>query len=150
MTNLFQAATADKVKSRIAQLRPDSARLWGKMTPAQMLAHCAASMEDAVGMTSPPRIFIGRLVGPLAKRSLIYTDEPMRKNSPTAKGLRVTDERDFDTERQRLLGVVDCFATGGPEKCTKHPHSFFGSLTPPEWSSLMYKHLDHHLRQFGV
>jgi len=38
----------------------------------------------------------------------------------------------------------------GPAGCTKHPHSFFGKLTPEEWAILSYKHLDHHLRQFGV
>ncbi len=46
--------------------------------------------------------------------------------------------------------LIDRFATAGREGCTSHPHSFFGRLTPDEWAILMYKHLDHHLRQFGV
>jgi len=50
----------------------------------------------------------------------------------------------------RLAGLIDRFAAGGPAGCTQHPHSFFGPLTPDEWAILMYKHLDHHLRQFGV
>jgi Protein of unknown function (DUF1569) len=44
----------------------------------------------------------------------------------------------------------DRFAKGGAEGCTKHPHNFFGKLTPLEWATGMYKHLDHHLRQFGA
>jgi transposase InsO family protein len=46
--------------------------------------------------------------------------------------------------------VIDRFVAAGPKSCTTHPHSFFGPLTPEEWAILMYKHLDHHLRQFGV
>ena len=61
-----------------------------------------------------------------------------------------TDERDFMLERQRLRESIDRFASGGSGICTKHPHFFFGPLTPVEWAVLMYQHLDHHLRQFGV
>jgi hypothetical protein len=60
------------------------------------------------------------------------------------------DERDLGKERERLLGLIDKFAAGGAAGCTKNPHSFFGKMTPEEWAILMYKHLDHHLRQFGV
>jgi len=49
-----------------------------------------------------------------------------------------------------LCALIDRFAVGGPQCCTKHPHTFFGQMTPEEWATLMYKHLDHHLRQFGV
>jgi hypothetical protein len=77
-------------------------------------------------------------------------DEPMRRNSPTAKEFLVKDDRDLRAEQERLCGLIDKFAAAGPEGCTRHPHGFFGRLTPMEWSALMYKHLDHHLRQFGV
>jgi transposase InsO family protein len=53
-------------------------------------------------------------------------------------------------ERDRLSGLIDKFAAGGAAGCTRNPHSFFGKMTPEEWAILMYKHLDHHLRQFGV
>jgi hypothetical protein len=150
MKSLFEAARADEIKKRMAQLRPDSERLWGEMNPGQALAHCSAAIGMAVGETRPPRILIGRLLGPLAKKSLIVNGEPMRRNSMTERSLLVTDERDFEVERQRLRESIDRFAAGGPEKCTKHPHFFFGPLTPVEWAGLMYQHLDHHLRQFGV
>jgi hypothetical protein len=88
--------------------------------------------------------------GPLAKKSVIVNGTPMRRNSMTDKSVLVTDERDFVVERQRLRESVDRFAAGGPGICTKHPHFFFGPLTPVEWAVLMYQHLDHHLRQFGV
>jgi hypothetical protein len=147
---LFEAATVEEVKERLAQLRPESERQWGKMNPAQMLAHCSATIGMAMGKVSPPRILIGRLLGRLAKKSVIANRTPMRRNSMTEKSCLVTDERDFVVERQRLRESIDHFATGGPEACTKHPHFFFGPLTPVEWAVLMYQHLDHHLRQFGV
>ncbi len=150
MKNLFEAARVEEVKGRIAELGPYSARLWGKMNPAQMLAHCSLAIGMAMGETLPPRILIGRLLGPLAKKSLIVNGRPMRRNSKTEKSVLVTDERDFAMERQRLRESIDRFAAGGAAICTKHPHFFFGPLTPVEWAALMYQHLDHHLRQFGV
>jgi hypothetical protein len=150
MKNLFEPATVEQMKERIAQLRPDSKRLWGKMNPAQAAAHCSAGLEWAVGDTFPPRMFLGRIVGQFVKPMLLRDEEPMRRNSPTVKSLVVENERDLRTERERLCGLIDRFATAGPEGCTTHPHSFFGRLTPAEWATLMYKHLDHHLRQFGV
>ena len=150
MKNLFEAATVEEVKERVARLRPDSDRLWGKMNPAQALAHCSAAMEMAVGEKLPRRILIGRLLGRLAKKSMILNEKPMPRNAGTDKSLVVTDERDFVAERQRLSEFIDRFAAGGPGVCTKHPHFFFGPLTPLEWAALMYQHLDHHLRQFRV
>jgi uncharacterized small protein (DUF1192 family) len=150
MKDLFAAATVAEAKERMALLQPESERLWGKMTPAQMLAHCAATMEMAVGRTLPPRRFVGRLFGPIAKKAIITDGKPFRRNSPSDKSLIIHDERDFEVERQRLCALLDQFQAGGPEGCTRHPHSFFGRLIPMEWATFMYIHLDHHLQQFGV
>lgn len=150
MKNLFEAAAAEEIKARPMQLRPDSQRQWGKMNTAQALAHCCSAIGTAEGEIRPPRILIGRLLGPLAKRSMIVNGKPMRRNAMTEKSCVVADERDFVAERQRLRESIDRFAAGGPGICTKHPHFFFGPLTPLEWSVLMYQHLEHHLRQFGA
>src|SRR5208282_443691 len=120
MKNLFEAARAKEVKERMALLRPDSERLWGTMNAPQAVAHCSAGLELALGNKTPPRVLV------------------------------VRDERYLRTERERLSALIDRFAATGPAGCTKHPHSFFGRLTPDQWAILMYKHLDHHLRQFGV
>jgi len=148
MKNLFEAATVEEVKGRLAHLKPDSERVWGKMNPAQVLAHCSAAMEMAMGVKKPPRIFIGRLLGRFAKKSMIAKEKPMPRNVGTDKSLVVSNERDFGVERQRLTEFIDRFTAGGPGACTRHPHFFFGPLTPVEWAALMYQHLDHHLRQF--
>ena len=150
MKNLFEPASVNEITGRMERLRPDSERQWGQMNVAQMLAHCSASIGMAEGEVTPPRILLGRLLGPLAKKSLIVKGEPMRRNSMTEKSVLVTDKRDFMVERLRLHESIDRFASGGPGICTKHPHFFFGPLTPAEWAVLMYQHLDHHLRQFDV
>jgi hypothetical protein len=95
-------------------------------------------------------MLVGRIIGRMVKPKVLGNDEPMRRNSPTVKDLVVQDERDLGAERARLCGLIDRFAAAGPKGCTTHPHSFFGRLTPEEWATLMYKHVDHHLRQFGV
>lgn len=150
MKSLFEAATANEVKTRIGRLEPNSVRQWGKMSAAQAMAHCATTMEWAVGEKNEPRMFLGRLFGSLVKSKVLKDEAPMRRNAPTAKTLVVADERDLAKESQRLCALIDRFCAGGQQGCTKHPHTFFGSLTPDEWARLMYKHLDHHLRQFGA
>ncbi len=149
MKNLFDPSAVASVKERVNSLRPDSERQWGKMTVSQALAHCAATMEVACGDKTPPRILLGRVIGRLAKPTFL-NDTPMRRNSPTDKSFVIKNQPDFVAERERLLGLIDRFAAGGPAGCTKQPHSFFGPMTPVEWATGMYKHLDHHLQQFGV
>jgi hypothetical protein len=120
------------------------------MSVAQVAAHCSAGLEMATGDLRPPRSAVGRLLGWAIKPRVVGNDEPLRRNTPTAKELVVEGQPDLDAERTRLLGLLDRFAAAGPRGCTTHPHTFFGPLAPQEWAVLMYKHLDHHLRQFGV
>lgn len=149
MKNLFEPDAAEEVISRIDKLQANSPRQWGKMDVAQMMAHCSAALDMASGQINPPRLLIGRLIGGMVKP--IYTNEkPFSKNNPTDKKLVVTDQRDFFREQQHLKVKVRQFHQGGEGQCTRHPHPFFGALTPQEWSRGMYKHLDHHLRQFGA
>jgi len=150
MQNLFDVALANQVKQRVDSLRIDSQRRWGKMSVAQTVAHCASGLEMALGEIKPPRALMGRLVGAAIKPRVVGNDEPLRRNSPTADELVINGERMLDEERVRLRSLIDRFVSGGPSVCTTHPHPFFGRLTPGEWAVLMYKHLDHHLRQFGV
>ncbi len=150
MKNLFEAPRAEELKARVAQVKPDSARVWGTMHPAQMLAHCSQAMEMAVGDLNPKPMLIGRIIGPMIRHMALRNDDPIRRNSPTAKELLVAGDRDLETERARLTGLIDRFVSAGRAGCTTHPHTFFGRMTPEQWATLMYKHTDHHLRQFGV
>jgi hypothetical protein len=148
MKNLFERETVDEVILRIDTLTPATQRQWGKMDVSQMMAHCSAALDMASGRLILPRLLIGRLIGPFVKP--IYTNEkPFSQSSPTDKKLVVSDRRDFLPEQEQLKRRVRLFYEGGEAQCTRHPHPFFGDLSPKDWSRGMYKHLDHHLRQFG-
>ena len=149
MKNLFQPDAVDEVISRIDQLQPAAQRVWGKMDAAQMMAHCSAALDMASGRLNPPRAFIGRVLGPLA-RPIYSNDKPFSKNNPTDKTLVVADPRDFTREQEQLKLKLRQFHQGGEAQCTKNPHPFFGRITSAELATGMYKHLDHHLRQFGA
>ena len=149
MTHFFQPTVTEEILARIEKLTPDTKPLWGKMTVAQMLAHNYYSFEAATGKVVVPRSLLGRIIGQFVRDSFL-SNMPLSKNSPTMPRLIVKDERDFDVEKQKLISIVKEFSSGGPEKVTQAPHSFFGHFTPEEWSRQMYKHLDHHLQQFGV
>ena len=149
MKNLFEKETIDEVIGRIDGLQPAAQRQWGKMDVAQMMAHCSATLDMASGKLNLPRVWFGRILGPLVKP--IFTNEkPFSKNSPTDKKLVISDQRDFQREQEKLKNCLREFYQGGEAKCTRRPHPFFGALTPQQWSRGMYKHLDHHLRQFGA
>ena len=149
MQTIFEPNASRVIKDRLSRLRPDSQRQWGKMNPAQAVAHCCKGMEQALGDVLPPRLLIGRLIGGYVKSKALADDVPMRRNSPTVPGFVVLDERDLVAERHRLDALIDRVVAVGPQGCTDHPHSFFGPMTGEQWGILMYKHLDHHLRQFG-
>jgi hypothetical protein len=149
LPSFFDAKERDALLARIRSLRPDSPRRWGKMDAAQMLAHVRATLRVALGEVRLRRIFLGYLFGGLAKRSL-RTDEPFRKDLPTHSTFVVKDPRDFAAERDAVVALVERLSRGGPAALTKDPHAFYGPLTTAEWDALMWKHLDHHLRQFGA
>ncbi|MBI5474205.1 MAG: DUF1569 domain-containing protein [Ignavibacteriae bacterium] len=149
MKNLFDQSDVSEVFERIEKLTPSSQRHWGKMNVAQMLAHCNVSLETAMGVNSIKRLFIGRIIGSLMK-PMVLGEKPFAKNSPTDKSYIFTDSRNFGEEKSKTIGSIKKFFEGGPSKCTKYPHPFFGKFSPEEWAVFQWKHLDHHLRQFGV
>jgi hypothetical protein len=153
MKNLFDTTLAEDTKQRILRLAPDSERLWGNMPLAQTFAHCTSGILMAMGVIRPKRAsFPANVLGPMIKPLVLRDDKPMRRNSPSSPELFPAEPQlcDFEGERARLITTIDRFASEGAACCSRHPHPFFGPLKPHEWAILMYKHVDHHLRQFGA
>jgi len=148
MKTLFQPADRQEIESRLAALQPEGTRQWGTMDPAQMLCHCSLALETATGDRPMKQKFLGKLLMPFL-RSSIMGEKPFSKNSPTDPTFVVSGGRDFAAERTRLTGLIDRFVARGEDAAGKETHAFFGKMTGKEWGELMYKHLDHHLRQFG-
>jgi len=150
MLSLHDPKRVEEIHERIGRLHAGAGRQWGTMSVSQGLAHCAHALRLALGETHLPRLFIGRLMGGLIKNMAIHNDRPLRRNTPTDPNFLVKEDPDFESQRTTVLALVDRFHAAGTAGCTTHPHSFFGKLTPEEWGILQYKHLDHHLRQFGA
>lgn len=144
--NLFETATKQEIIERINRLSPQTPALWGKMNAAQMLAHCQMPLGVATGKHVLKGNFFIKLLAPLFKKQL-YNDKPFSHDLPTDKTFKITVPKDFETEKQNLVHMINAFSE---TTLSGQPHPFFGKLTNEEWSKGTWKHLDHHLQQFGV
>ena len=149
MKNLFDKDTYTEITNRINALTPDNQRQWGKMNAAQMLAHCKEAFKVPLSDKKMPRIFLGVLIGWMIKPKL-YNESPWKQNLPTAPNFIIKDERDFEKEKMELSAMISQFYNAGPENVGKFPHPMFGSFTSEQWGKSIYKHIDHHLKQFNV
>ena len=150
MNNIFQAEIANEVINRIKHLKPGSQPLWGKMDVAQMLAHCNVTYEMIYdGNHKKPNPFM-RFILKLFVKDTVVGPKPYKKNSQTAPAFLIKDERDFDKEKNRLIAYIKKTQELGAEYFDNKESLSFGKLSEHEWNVMFYKHLDHHLGQFGV
>jgi hypothetical protein len=149
MGNLFDPSVRQSILERLGRLSPDSKRQWGKMSAAQMLAHCSRAMEVGTGDLPLKQAFIGKIFAPFVRSSFLG-EKPFGKNSPTDPHFVIKDEPDFAREKAQLDALIGRFCQRGPAEAGKHEHSFLGRISGEDWGVVMYKHLDHHLRQFGA
>jgi len=115
------------------------------MDIGQMLAHCKLPMLASMGKHQIKAGFVKRLIFPLFK-SLLYNDKPYKKGTPTDPSYVQSEQKEFEKEKNELLAIVDAFTE---DSITKLPHPVFGKLTIEQWGKANWKHLDHHLTQFG-
>lgn len=146
--NLFEPAAAQEIASRLQNITASTPANWGKMNPAQMLAHCQTGFQFYFGEIKMKRSLLGYLFGKMALKKLL-SDKPWSRNLPTAPEFKVSNEREFIKEREKLLAYVARFAKDG-FTVTVTTHPFFGKMTSQQYATLMYRHLDHHLKQFGA
>lgn len=149
MKTIFDLASTEEILTRIDQLQPNTVPSWGKMNVTQMLAHCSAFQDIATGDKRSPRSWLGIVVGRLAK-PVFYNDKPLPRDMSTIPILIIPDPQAFDTEKEILKQKLQTLQQIGPDPQRLHPHPFFGKLSAEEWGKGIYKHLDHHLQQFGV
>lgn len=147
LKDLFDPGVKKDMIDRINRLTAQSQPGWGKMNVAQMLAHLQMPTGSALGLYVLPRTLLGRIVGPLVKGGM-YNEKPFRHNSPTDPSFIMTGhEKDFEREKQGMIAMINDFKE---DNIKNEIHPFFGKLTKQQWSKAMYKHIDHHLQQFGV
>jgi hypothetical protein len=150
LPNIFSTNVAEKIIARIEALSTSTQPKWGKMNVAQMLAHCNVTYEMCYENKYPkPGAFKRFILTALIKKT-VTNEKPYSHNSRTAPEFLIVSEKDFAEEKSRLIGYIQkTVELGGAAFNMKESHSF-GKLTTEEWNNMFYKHLDHHLTQFGV
>jgi hypothetical protein len=147
MKSLFDLEAYQEIQRRVGELKSEDKGQWGKMDVGQMVWHCQVPLKLAI-KNKPNKKKGNILVRWFFKKSL-YNDTPWRKNLPTSPFAKASEPKDFTVERYKLLDLIsECYEL--KDRDTWNPHPLFGKLTHEQWGKLQYKHLDHHLRQFGV
>jgi hypothetical protein len=149
--NIFAKEVADEIITRINKLTPDSQRQWGKMDVARMLAHCSVTYEmvyEPEKHPKPNRVMREALK--LIAKPVCVSEKRYKKNLPTETSFVIKSERHFETERGRLIAYIEKTQALGEDEFDGKEYPSFGTLSKTEWNNMFYKHLDHHLNQFGV
>lgn len=148
--NIFQKEVTDEVVSRINKLNPETQPQWGKMNVSQMLAHCNVTYELVYEDKHPKAKGIYKFLIKLLAKPTVVGEKPYKKNIRTAPMFLISDERDFNTEKERLIEFILKTQRLGEQSFEGRESHSFGRLTSREWNNMFYKHIDHHLTQFGV
>ena len=151
MKNTLTPEGKKAIHDRLEKLTPDTPAKWGSMKVNQMLAHMNDAHKIALGMKpaiDKSNFYTNKIMFPVA----VYILPFWPKGEKTAPELDQVQEgtkaKDFYTELEFLYKMMDILEEREASKF--HPHPMFGKLTKEQWSDLLYKHFDHHLRQFGV
>ena len=146
MKSIWQQDVRRELADRIGALPSDRQPQWGRFTAPQMICHLAESLKMAMGdlKVAPKRLPIRYT--PL-KQLIIYL-APFPKGAPTAPELLAREPRDLATDVADLQGLLARAASARTtDSWPEHPA--FGKLSTRAWGVLIYRHVDHHLRQFG-
>ena len=149
-TNIFELNTTNDVINRINNLAPSTQNLWGKMNVSQMMAHCNVIYEMVYTNKHQKPNALLRFILKMFVKSTVVGNKPYKKNSKTAPQFIITGERDFEAEKNRLVDYLKKTQELGESHFDNKKSHSFGELSMQEWSTMFYKHLDHHLHQFNV
>ena len=147
---MFEKEKVDHIIERINLLTTNSQPIWGKMSVSQMLSHCCVSYELVYENNHPKPKGIKKWLLTKFVKPLVVGEKPYKKNSRTAPEFIIVDEKDFDTEKKRLIEYITKTQTLGESYFDHLESHAFGKLTIREWNTLFSIHIEHHLKQFGV
>ena len=150
LPNIFTRSVTDEVIGRINNLTPATQPKWGKMSVSQMLAHCCVTYEMVYENIHPKPSAMVRFLLKAFVKDAVVSEKPYKHNSRTAPAFLVTDEKVFETEKKRLIDYLNKTEQLGIGHFDGKESLSFGKLNKQEWNNMLYKHLDHHLTQFGV
>ncbi|MEO6670183.1 MAG: DUF1569 domain-containing protein [Ferruginibacter sp.] len=146
MKTIFDQTTRNELINRINVLTENSPAQWGKMNASQMIKHCTLWDEMALGKKKYKQSFLGKLFGNLGLKNMLK-DEPMKKNLPTVPSFKIKEDIDFALEKRKWLSLIDEYKHFSNDDFI---HPFFGAMPKENTGYVVYKHVDHHLKQFNV
>ena len=114
-----------------------------------MLAHCAEVQEVSNGKELKNTPLVAKMLKGMI-RKMVVGEKPFPRNTKTHPQYKQTSDRDFGTEKSGLCNALDDFINADKNSSGQSKHPLFGEMTTEEKGWSMYKHLDHHLKQFGV
>jgi Protein of unknown function (DUF1569) len=150
LPNIFTKEVSANIIQRINSLTPSTQGLWGKMNVAQMLAHCSVTYEMVYEDKHPKSNLFMKLLLKAMVKNTVVSEIPYKKDSRTAPAFIITDTKVFETEKTRLISFIEKTQQLGENSFDNKESHSFGKLTKIEWNNMFYKHLNHHLSQFGV
>lgn len=150
LPNIFSKPVIEQIIERINRLTPTTQGKWGKMSVDQMLAHCNVSYELIYDDIHPKPNFLMKFILKTFVKRVVTNEVSYKQNSSTAPEFIMKGDKDFEAERKRLIGYITKTQQLGESHFDgKESHSF-GAMNKTEWNNMFYKHLNHHLTQFGV
>jgi len=148
MKTIFDEVTKTELIHRINSLKENAPAQWGKMNVYQMVKHCRLWEEMMQSKSNLKRAFIGRLFGRLALKTVLGNANPLRRSTPTIPSLIIEESTgDFEAEKKQWISTIEKYS--GFDN-NNFQHVFFGKLTKEQIGQMVYKHIDHHLRQFNA
>ncbi|MBP6659238.1 MAG: DUF1569 domain-containing protein [Chitinophagales bacterium] len=150
LPNIYNQTVAQDLINRINNLTPETPANWGKMNVSQMLSHSNITYEYVFDERNDHPNFLMKFILKMFIKSKVVSETPYPQNGPTAPAFIIKDSKDFSTEKTRLINYINDVVKKGASFFEGKESSSFGVLTSIEWNNMMYKHLDHHLKQFGV
>ncbi|MES2060336.1 MAG: DUF1569 domain-containing protein [Bacteroidota bacterium] len=147
MQTIFDKPTRDHLINRINMLNGNNSAEWGKMNAYQMVKHCAAYEDMMLGKKPFKRVFLGYIFGKMALRSLIKDESPLKRNMPTVPGFIIKESTgDLAAAKKNWVDLIEQYPLTSNYEIT---HPFFGKIIKEQIGYLVYKHTDHHLKQFN-
>lgn len=147
MKSVFDKNAREELIGRIQTLDERKRAYWGKMNVYQMLRHCILCEELYLGRRKHKRAFMGRLFGKIALKNILNESKAFPQSAPTADAFKVKQTQgDVETEKMKWIALLEEYKSY-PDR---YAHWFFGNMTREQVGRFVYKHNDHHLRQFGV
>lgn len=149
LPTIFESGPYQQLVNRILSLTPEHQGQWGKMDVSQMMAHCKIGLAHLLETHPVKQTFMGKLISWMLIDGYL-NDKPMRRETPTAPDMKITDHKVFEDEKAKLLFTLKQVHEHGVDAVDGRVSAFWGKLSGYKWGRIQYKHLDHHLTQFGA